>query len=539
MRPMPPLPAPEVPEGMDPKTKAILEELRLRTQGWKPSRGWKHCEGCTEVDDQDCLDEPCGRLRVEAEQRITMLEKAAMGYKENAIWLKKRLDEAEGRMKEHYEQIEKDQAWLWNRIHDREAKLAAAEEADRLTRMDDVWDGQERLIAELEKKLAGKHEYIQRLLNDWNKVMCAMARKAAHIGELDALVASLRKEHQELMREFMTRHDQSLNAHVGRIRELEEKLAETHRDLGMLVGRQAKRVAELEEKAFDYARDEKLWREEAMRLRERGAQFKGLEADRDRLIIERQKAYTAAGIVTGEMRPERIAARIAELEHDLTLSEDVNVQLEARVDNYGKDIIKVCGQRDRLIEDNKKLTDEVGLRVAAFRDVQALFMKAVKERDDALAELTASRAPAAPPAGDPSIPMCLLCHQNMVRANIDDADGQKFTTSDGLVWKCPTGCRIQPPAVPIKGPDPFDEFLAAMRAKFNKALTKDDKRSKTPWATYELSWLMERLEDEWGEWQETISLRDGRPTEGDPEELLDIANFCMFVRKRIISGGKL
>jgi hypothetical protein len=429
------------PDGMGPKTAAILEQLMSRTKGWKPSRGWKSCEGCTEVDDQDCLDEPCGRLRVEAEQRITALEKAAMGYKENAIWLKKRLDEARGRLKGALKEI-----------------------ADQM-------NDQIRMKNELEAKL--------RIMSDG----------------FDIVV-------------------KSADYWAKKCEDTEAKLAAA-------------------EKKANFFSDH------------------------------------------GGCR-----RRIAELEHDLTLSEDVNVKLEADIEKRRADIIKVCDQRDRLIEDNKKMEAtikgftemlaEKRTKITNLETENGAIHKCndeLRDKNEALAtevnrlsraitnhnladpttahvhKLCPCNVPPhphcqlcgtrmnGPPASDSDIPMCLICHQNMVRANIDDTDERKFTTSDGLVWKCPTGCRIQPLAVPIKDSDPFGEFLAAMRAKFNKALTKDDKRSKEPWVTYNLEWLKERLEDEWDEWQKSLSGEPPIP-EGDTDELLDIANFCMFIWKR-------
>lgn len=79
--------------------------------------------------------------------------------------------------------------------------------------------------------------------------------------------------------------------------------------------------------------------------------------------------------------------------------------------------------------------------------------------------------------------------------------------------------------------DEFDEFAEAMRQKFRATLNKDKKRSPEPWKSYSLIWLGSRLYDEIREMEaEQIGTKEMAG------ELVDIAEFCMFMWKKIMTA---
>lgn len=76
--------------------------------------------------------------------------------------------------------------------------------------------------------------------------------------------------------------------------------------------------------------------------------------------------------------------------------------------------------------------------------------------------------------------------------------------------------------------DVFDEFADALRKKFNRALEKDNSRSKEPWKEYDASWLLSRLDGEKEEYMRATGNIE------KAKEAVDIAEFAMFLWKRHI-----
>jgi len=74
--------------------------------------------------------------------------------------------------------------------------------------------------------------------------------------------------------------------------------------------------------------------------------------------------------------------------------------------------------------------------------------------------------------------------------------------------------------------DTFHEFSRAMKVKFDGALYKDKYRSPEPWADFHESMLADRLKEEFDEWLKSR----------ETEELVDIANLCLFIWKK--RGGR-
>ena len=72
--------------------------------------------------------------------------------------------------------------------------------------------------------------------------------------------------------------------------------------------------------------------------------------------------------------------------------------------------------------------------------------------------------------------------------------------------------------------DEFFIFMSLMKAKFLKR-QREKNRSLQPWDKFDKEWLNSRLLDEFKEWRDSNF--------NDPDELLDIANFSLFLYVRM------
>ena len=75
-------------------------------------------------------------------------------------------------------------------------------------------------IAELERKLKTEREYVQRLLDDWNKAMCTMARMDAELTWLRFFYeeVNLGPAAGDIIDELMLRYEKETGKKVPKIR---------------------------------------------------------------------------------------------------------------------------------------------------------------------------------------------------------------------------------------------------------------------------------------------------------------------------------
>jgi len=71
--------------------------------------------------------------------------------------------------------------------------------------------------------------------------------------------------------------------------------------------------------------------------------------------------------------------------------------------------------------------------------------------------------------------------------------------------------------------DPRSVFFTAMKEKM-ELRAREKGRTMTPWLDYAPRFLRSRLDEEYIEWKKSFA----RGYDAEADELLDIANFCMF-----------
>jgi hypothetical protein len=433
-----------------------------RAEGWKPSRGWKTCEGCTEVDDPDCLDEPCGRFRVEAERRIAEAEANYSGMR--ASWqaaLNRALRAEEGLAAERTarENAEKEMRLDWGRREDIWEGRLAMEKAKSKTFFEEGIKRADK-IAKLEAAL-------NKLTNPPTQEL-AVPKSGYPKADENAWPPNAKKS---------THTTEYYNGVLGKIvSDGERGYICTH------CGKVITKAHHIKPEAYAVI-------------------YEGERFYMERHICDdcmKSHAGAKEGGDGGARMPS--GAGIGATPEPMTAT-SVPAPANPACDSKSPEERNIDAHAEELE------TMEFLIRQYANEDESKMLAGAIAYKNHIIGILNRlgwSRVPI--PKGHLFEIKCPNC---------------------GGFWHDPTNnvgreelcrkCKLSP--------DVFAEFTAAMREKFNRSLTKGDNRSPTPWTAFSTDWLRGRLEDEWVEWKES--------GEGDPEELVDLANFSLFIWKRM------